>query len=122
MAAATGFAVSAGRDPRGLRVVAGDYQTVGTVSDLWVDVPEHLVRYVEIELDTGGKRLIPMPMMKVESDRVRVNALTSEMFAGIPMTKSPTEVTLLEEDKISAYVAGGTLYANRPSRLKALFG
>jgi photosynthetic reaction center H subunit len=122
MARAEGFAVSAGRDPRGMRVMAGDYQWVGKVSDLWIDAPEQLVRYVEVELDAGGKRLVPMPMLKVESDRVRVNALTSDMFPGIPTTRSSTEITLLEEDKVSAYVAGGTLYAKRPSKLKALFG
>ncbi|MGL6211324.1 MAG: photosynthetic reaction center subunit H, partial [Paracoccaceae bacterium] len=34
-----------------------------------------------------------------------------DLFDGVPATKSPTEVTLLEEDKISAYYAGGTMYA-----------
>ena len=42
---------------------------------------------------------------------VRVNALTSDLFGAIPATRSASEVTMLEEDKISGYVAGGWLYA-----------
>lgn len=111
MAHAEGFMVSAGRDPRGLPVQAGDLEVVGRISDMWVDAPEQLVRYLEVELNTGGKRLIPMPMVKIWGDRVRLNALSSDLFAGIPQTRSATEVTMLEEDKISGYVGGGTLYA-----------
>lgn len=105
------FVVSAGRDPRGLPVQAGDNEVVGRVSDLWVDVPEQLVRYLEIDLNSGHRRLAPMPMVQIWKDRVRINALSSDLFDGIPGTKSLTEVTLLEEDKISGYYAGGTLYA-----------
>lgn len=42
---------------------------------------------------------------------MRINSISSDLFEGVPTTKSATEVTLLEEDKISAYYAGGTLYA-----------
>lgn len=108
---AEGFIVAAGRDPRGLPLQAGDEAVVGRISDLWVDAPEQVVRYLEVDLNEGGKRLIPMPLCKVQSDRVRLNALSSDLFAGIPQTKSPTEVMLLEEDKISGYVGGGVLYA-----------
>jgi photosynthetic reaction center H subunit len=52
-----------------------------------------------------------MPMVKIWKDRVRINSLSSDLFAGVPTTKSKTEVTLLEEDKISGYYAGGTMYA-----------
>ena len=111
MAKASNFAVSAGRDPRGLPVQAGDNEVVGTISDMWVDAPEQLVRYLEISLNGGGTRLVPMPMVKIWKDRVRINSLSSDLFAGVPTTKSTTEVTLLEEDKISGYYAGGTMYA-----------
>ena len=92
-------------------MLAGDLEVVGRVSDMWVDAPEQLVRYLEIELNTGGKRLVPMPMAKIQANRVRVNALTSDLFGAIPATRSASEVTMLEEDKISGYVAGGWLYA-----------
>jgi len=111
MARVAGFIVSAGRDPRGLPVQAGDLEVVGRISDMWVDAPEQLVRYLEVELNTGEKRLVPMPMVKIWGDRVRINALTSDLFAGIPTTRSTTEITMLEEEKISGYVGGGTLYA-----------
>jgi photosynthetic reaction center H subunit len=94
-----------------LPVQAGDLEVVGRVSDMWVDAPEQLVRYLEIDLNTGGKRLVPMPMAKIKADRVRINALTSDLFAAIPTTQSASEVTMLEEEKISGYVAGGWLYA-----------
>jgi photosynthetic reaction center H subunit len=111
MSRADGFLVSAGRDPRGLPVQAGDLEVVGRVSDMWVDAPEQLVRYLEIDLNSGAKRLVPMPMAKINADRVRINALTSDLFDAIPPTRSNSEVTMLEEDKISGYVAGGWLYA-----------
>jgi photosynthetic reaction center H subunit len=111
MASASAFAVSAGRDPRGLPVQAGDLEVVGRISDMWVDAPEQLVRYLEITLNSGSKKLVPMPMVKIQSDRVRINSLSSDLFEAVPATKSQTEVTLLEEEKISAYYAGGTMYA-----------
>jgi photosynthetic reaction center H subunit len=105
-----GFVVSAGRDPRGLPVQAGDLEVVGRVSDVWVDAPEQLVRYIEIELNSGKKRLVPMTLARIWSDRVRVNFLASDSFDNIPATRSTTEVTKLEEDKISAFVASGWMY------------
>jgi photosynthetic reaction center H subunit len=107
MAVAGGFGVAAGRDPRGMKVQASDMQYVGHISDLWVDAPEQVVRYLEVTLDTGAKRLIPMPMAKIHADRVKVSSIPSELFASVPTTRSSTEVTLLEEDKISAFYGGG---------------
>ncbi len=120
MAKLKSFSVSAGRDPRGMRVQAGDGEPVGLVSDMWVDEPEQLVRYLEIELTDqlgGGKRLVPIQLAKIRTDRVRVHALYEAQFAGIPKTKSSSKVTLLEEEKICAYVGGGKLYAD-PARLE----
>jgi len=111
MAGAPAFGVSAGRDPRGLPVQAGDLEVVGRISDIWVDAPEQLVRYLEIDLNSGHKCLVPMPMARVWPDRVRVMSITSDLFDGVPTTKSPSEVTMLEEEKICAYYAGGRMYA-----------
>lgn len=116
MAHAKGFSVSAGRDPRGLPVQAGDLEVVGRISDMWVDAPEQMVRYLEVELNSGARRLVPMTMAKIWADRVRINALTSDLFDGIPATNSLTTVTKLEEDKISGYVAGGYMYAKGRKR------
>jgi photosynthetic reaction center H subunit len=107
------FHVSAGRDPRGLPVQGGDGVIVGTVSDMWIDAPEQLVRYISVELDSDGStRMLPIQLTRILSDRVSVKAIYGKHFQNIPMTKSPTQVTLLEEDKISAYVGGGKLYAD----------
>jgi photosynthetic reaction center H subunit len=124
MARLDGFRISAGRDPRGMPVMANDLKVAGTISDMWVDASEQLVRYLEVTLEGGAKRLIPMPMAKIKSDRVVVDALSSMHFAGIPATRSSTEVTMLEEEKISGYVAGGTLYSadTRASKWRALMG
>jgi len=108
------FRVSAGRDPRGLPVLAGDGAMVGTVSDIWIDGPEQLIRYLEIALDAdhgGGTRLVPMQFCRIWGGKVKINAIYGAHFAAVPVTKSPGQVTLLEEEKISAYYGGGILYA-----------
>ncbi|MEO1491617.1 MAG: photosynthetic reaction center subunit H [Pseudomonadota bacterium] len=113
------FSVVSWRDCRGLPVQAHDGAVIGHISDLWVDVPEQLVRYLEIELvDEGGKRLAPAQLVKIKSDRVSVHSLYEKHFAGIPVTKSDAQVTKLEEEKICAYWCGGKLYAD-PERLES---
>ncbi len=114
LSAAGGFAVSAGRDPRGLPVQASDLDYVGRISDMWVDAPEQLVRYLEVTLDSGARRLIPMPMAKIMSDRVKVNSIPSDLFGSVPATRSSTEVTLLEEDKISRLLRWRHALCRRP--------
>ena len=106
------FAVSAGRDPRGLEVRGDDQLPAGTVVDMWIDVPEQLIRYLEIEVDGGGRRLVPMTLARVFQTYVQVKSLHQRHFAMIPTTKSRSQVTLLEEDKIGAFVGGGKLYAS----------
>lgn len=114
-----GFGVMAGPDPRGFDVVATDGKVAGTVKELWVDRADVCVRYLEVELaDGAGVRLIPMPMALVKRDtkRVEVYALRAEHFASVPTTKEADRITLLEEERISAFYAGGRLYAE-PKRL-----
>jgi photosynthetic reaction center H subunit len=122
MAVVGDFMVSAGRDPRGLPVVGHDRQTAGTISDMWVDVPEQMVRYLEVTLTDGTKRLLPMTMARIKGLQVVVNSIDAGSFAGVPTTASDSVVTKLEEDKISAYYAGGYLYTadKRASQWKAL--
>lgn len=127
MRSAKQFALAdAGEDPRGSDVVAADGEKVGTVSDLWVDKSESIVRYVEVELADGdSKVLVPKTMARIRklsfkgSSRVEVNSIHSHQFAGVPRTARATQITLLEEDKIGAYFAGGTLYAD-PDRAEPL--
>ena len=108
------FFVSSGFDPLGLPVVSADKKKVGTICDMWIDEPEQLVRYLEIELDGGkGKRLVPMTMARIWFGKVLVQSIYAEQFDDVPKTKSATRVTLLEEEKISAYYGGGYLYASK---------
>ncbi|WP_108659934.1 photosynthetic reaction center subunit H [Acuticoccus kandeliae] len=44
------YVASEDRDPRGMPVLAADGRLAGTVTDLWVDRSEGVVRYVELEL------------------------------------------------------------------------
>ena len=106
-----GFEVSSGRDPRGMSVVSADKMIVGTVRDMWIDVPEQLVRYLEIELTDGSSRLLPMPLSKINPKSVDVHALYGKHFPKVPSNKKKKEVTMLEEEKICAYYTGGKLYA-----------
>ncbi|MEX5727636.1 photosynthetic reaction center H subunit [Rhodovulum iodosum] len=124
MAVLDSFHVSAGRDPRGMTVVAGDGEAVGSVVDLWVDEPESMIRYLEVELDAehgGGKRLLPLTLARVSWTKptVKVHSIYGKHFANVPTTKSPTQVTKLEEEKICAYYAGGKLYADIEERLES---
>lgn len=114
------YHISAGIDPRGLVVMGGDGEIVGRIVDIWVDVPEQMVRYLTVDLNpegSGKTRLIPMTMARIKSNRVVVRSLYAHNFDGVPQTRSAVEVTLLEEDKITGYYAGGTLYAS-PDRLE----
>lgn len=114
MSGAESFVVAAGRDPRGLPVMSGDKEIVGKIVDMWIDEPEQLVRYLEVELDSkwgSGTRLMPMTFANIKANQVNVHALYGKHFATIPTHASPRQVTLLEEDKISGYYGGGKLYA-----------
>jgi len=70
MASSESFVIAAGRDPRGKPVVAGDGEVVGEITDMWVDAPEQLVRYLQIELnDKAGTRLMPMTLAKIKTGK-----------------------------------------------------
>jgi photosynthetic reaction center H subunit len=101
-------------DPRGLSVIGADGAIAGTVTDLWVDRAEHVIRYLEV--DTGGKKVLaPMGMSKVEGrkGRVVVDAINAADFAAAPVPGTAGQITLYEEERIVAYFGGGYLYANR---------
>ena len=98
-------------DPRGLPVYGADGARAGTVADLWIDRAEILFRYLEVSLPNGSSVLLPFNFAYVSSDAVRVKAILASQFAQVPALRQPTQVTLLEEEKIMAYYGAGTLYA-----------
>jgi photosynthetic reaction center H subunit len=121
MRVAEGFAVMAGPDPRGWDVIATDGKPAGTVKELWVDRADVMVRYLEVELasgDASGSRLLPITMLLLDRDskKVRVASIRSDHFANVPTLKEPNRISVLEEERISAFYAGGRRYAE-PKRL-----
>lgn len=119
MRVATDFSVDArDPDPRGMTVLGCDGAAAGTVVDIWVDRSEPQVRYLEVSVANGGRKvLLPVTAARVHASarRIAVKSITAAQFADVPGTKSPDQVTLLEEDRIQAYYAGGYLYAT-PNR------
>lgn len=109
-------------DPRGMTVLGADRKVAGTVTDVWIDRAEYMVRYYEVELAGSGKHvLLPMNFADIKGSKkkILVEAILAEQFADVPTQKNPDEVTLLEEDKICGYYGGGTLYAT-PARQEPL--
>ena len=112
-------------DPRGFDVIGADFEMAGKIVDAWVDRSDQILRYYEVELSlagAGGRHvLLPVNFADVKSSlqRVLVDAIHADQFANVPPTKSPDQITLLEEEKISAYFGAGCLYAN-PMRQEPL--
>lgn len=100
-------------DPRGWPVKAADGVQVGTIKDAWIDLSEPMIYY--LEMDAGDRSvIIPFHFADVDKSKqeIRVDVLYSHQFANAPSLKSPDQITLLEEDKITGYFAGGLLYAD----------
>jgi photosynthetic reaction center H subunit len=108
-------------DPRGWAVVAADGKSPGTITEAWIDQVEPQVYYWEVALTGGRTVLLPARLSLIDTDakKVLVHSITAAQFADVPGTKSSSQITLLEEDKISGYFAGGKLYAE-PARQEPL--
>lgn len=108
-------------DPRGLPVRACDGAVAGTIVEVWVDRSEPQARYYQVRL-AAGRRDVLLPTGFVQwpnfglfgrMDHVKVKAITAAQFAHVPGIRRDDQITLLEEDRIMAYFAGGHLYATR---------
>ncbi len=107
-------------DPRGMTVLDANDDPVGTVRDLWLDVPEMVFRFVDVELANGSRRaLVPTTFCRITNDAVKVHALLAHQWADVPATKAQDRITLLEEERIAAYFGAGLLYAT-PQRAEPL--
>lgn len=130
---ARSITVDAGPDPRGWQVLGADGGVAGKITDLWVDRADLMVRYLELELGRSetapaegeesrpNARLIPIAMLSLDERRkaVRVKALRSEQFVLVPTAAKPDVITLDEEERVSAFYAGGWFYAE-PKRREPL--
>jgi photosynthetic reaction center H subunit len=104
-------------DPRGMSVIGADGELGGVVSDVWVDRSEPQIRYLEVQVSKDGAArnvLVPMGFVRIDNWRrcARVRSILAAQFADVPGLANPDQITLREEDRISAYYGGGTLYAN----------
>jgi photosynthetic reaction center H subunit len=118
---ATNYAVAfEGPNPIGFAAVGADRKAAGVIKDLWVDRAESVLRYYEIALDGGGSVLAPVYFVDVDNRArvAKINSLTSAQIPQVPGLKNPDRVTLLEEEKVSAFYGGGTLYST-PDRAEA---
>lgn len=115
MRVASDFSVVKGdADPRGMPVYGTDGRVAGSVNDVWVDRAESMIRYLEVSVSGGARSvLLPMTMAKINKSRriVVVDAITSAQFADVPAIANPDQVTLYEEERVTAYYGGGFLYA-----------
>ncbi|WP_165943244.1 photosynthetic reaction center subunit H [Roseicella aquatilis] len=106
-------------DPRGWYMMTADKRVVGLVKDLWVDLSDIILRYIEVEVPGPAGRSVVFPIGLANFDPARREVHTSTLLAGqfldAPRLKNPDQITLLEEDMVSAYFAGGYLYAT-PNR------
>jgi photosynthetic reaction center H subunit len=112
LALCAGFGVS-GRDPdpRGMTLYDAAGDAAGVVRDLWIDRGEMSFRYLEAEV--GARRvLVPMTFARINSSGVHVHALYAAQFGGVPATKASDRISLLEEERITAYYGAGMLYAD----------
>lgn len=107
-------------DPRGMTVIGLDNVEVGTVSEVWVDRAERMVRYLAV--DTGTRSvMVPITVTSVSrgSRVVKVDALLASQFADAPAIDAPDQITFYEEERVQAYFGGGYLYAT-PARQEPL--
>ena len=111
-------------DPRGMAVIGADGRRGGTVSDIWVDLAEPQIRYLEVSVAADAQTktvLLPIGFCRISRRKrqVKVKSILARHFATVPGIKNPDQVSKLEEDRITAYYASGHLYA-KPSRLGPL--
>jgi photosynthetic reaction center H subunit len=99
-------------DPRGMTVTGADGAVAGTVSEVWVDRMERMVRYLAIDT---GKRTVIAPMTVAVIHRatgtVEISAILASQFADAPALAKGDVITLYEEERVQAYFGGGYLYA-----------
>ena len=90
-------------DPRGMPVVAADGEQVGTVSDLWIDLAEPQIYFLEVE--TAGAAAVATAAAATVSDTSAGGAATGELFGEAPGAASGEEETVPAVD-VSGSVGG----------------
>ena len=103
-----------------VEAIGADDKVGGVVKDLWVDRMEVMFRYLEVEVPGATRTvLLPVNFTRIGRDGVSVKAVLGAQIAQTPLTRHAEQVTLLEEEKITAFYGAGTLYAE-PKRAETL--
>jgi photosynthetic reaction center H subunit len=63
--------------------------------------------------------MLPVPFARITKEHVKVHAILAHQFSDVPGLRNADQITMLEEEKISAYYGAGTLYAT-PERQEPL--
>jgi photosynthetic reaction center H subunit len=106
----------------GMTVTGADHKVAGTITDVWIDRSDHLVRYVDVALEGGGRTVqVPFLMGTVKGRKriYHVDAISAEQFSRAPVLASTTQITRREEDQLMGYFGGGYLYG-LPGRTEPL--
>jgi photosynthetic reaction center H subunit len=107
-------------DPRGKAVYGADGAKAGTVSEVWVDRAERMVRYLAV--DTGTRTVLaPMNVASVnrKTGTITIDAILASQFSDAPGIAATDQITFYEEERVQAYFGGGYLYAT-PSRQESI--
>jgi photosynthetic reaction center H subunit len=124
---ATAFSIMEGDpDPRGMQVVGCDDKVAGTCTDVWVDKPDAMIRYLEVDVGTEQsprKAMLPFFLSRIVGSNgnrwISAKSVTADQFKQSPQIKSTEQITKREEDMIVAYFGSGHLYA-KPERTEPL--
>jgi photosynthetic reaction center H subunit len=114
MRSVPGFSIDEGDpDPVGMPVIAADGARAGVVAEVWIDRAEPQIRYFEVAIPSGVKVLLPIHYTVLDRARgqLDVQAILASQFADVPTIAAADRITKREEDRITAYYAGGKLYA-----------
>jgi photosynthetic reaction center H subunit len=108
-------------DPLGMPVIAADGAVAGTVTDIWIDRSDRVIRYLDVRTPSGRQVLAPMAMAKVDRGRKRIviDALSADQYQRAPQLAVAGEITRREEEQVMAYFGGGYLYG-LPGRTEPL--
>lgn len=109
-------------DPRGWPIVSNDGVEVGFIKDLWFNRAEFFLRYFEFEIPGEERtRMAPLFFCKVKTKAKVVEAFTlnADDLRRTPITGTVEYITMLEEDRVNAFFAGGRLYSKPKPRSAA---
>ena len=104
----------ASRDAKlmGMTVTGADHKPVGTITDVWIDRSDRLIRYVDVALTSGRTIMMPMGFVTVKRRKgiVHCDSIGAAHFDAVPAIAKPGEITRYEEERLMAYFGGGYLY------------